>query len=156
MSARKTERGIPRHLNLQIQLRTDRTRLRLSEFPSGVRQVLQLFAGLEVVDLLAGTSTGVPVFGLRPTRDWRWRVRKLPRPRISTLSPRRKASTMLSKIASTMTSESFPVHLDDSRDLFDQIGFGHRFTFLDSARHFRIKASDVDPRLPTLEGYQPL
>src|SRR6266446_7027898 len=58
---------------------------------------------------LAGTSTRAPVLGLRPTRGCRWRVRKLPNPRISILSPPRKERTTLSKIASTMTSESFRV-----------------------------------------------
>src|SRR4030081_3463579 len=58
---------------------------------------------------LEGTSTRVPVFGLRPTRGWRWRVRKLPYPRISILSPARSERTTLSKIASTMTSESLRV-----------------------------------------------
>src|SRR6266446_5419608 len=58
---------------------------------------------------LAGTSTRAPVFGLRPTRGWRWRVRKLPNPRISILSPPRKERTTLSKIASTITSESLRV-----------------------------------------------
>src|SRR6185312_335854 len=62
-----------------------------------------------------GTSTRVPVFGLRPTRGWRWRVRKLPNPRISILSPPRKERTMLSKIASTITSESFRV-ISTTRD----------------------------------------
>src|SRR6185295_437954 len=38
-----------------------------------------------------------------------WRVRKLPNPRISILSPDRRERTMLSKIASTMTSDSFLV-----------------------------------------------
>src|SRR4030081_982781 len=58
---------------------------------------------------LEGTSTRVPVFGLRPTRGWRWRVRKLPYPRISILSPARSERTILSKIASTITSESLRV-----------------------------------------------
>src|SRR5271154_1730163 len=58
---------------------------------------------------LEGTSTRVPVFGLRPTRGWRWRVRKLPKPRISILSPVRNDFTTLSKIASTITSESLRV-----------------------------------------------
>src|SRR5271154_378406 len=58
---------------------------------------------------LEGTSTRVPVFGLRPTRGWRWRVRKLPKPRISILSPVRRDRTTLSKIASTITSESLRV-----------------------------------------------
>src|SRR5271169_1415170 len=58
---------------------------------------------------LAGTSTRAPVLGLRPTRGCRWRVRKLPNPRISILSPVRRARTTLSKIASTITSESLRV-----------------------------------------------
>src|ERR1700693_3766912 len=58
---------------------------------------------------LAGTSTRAPVFGLRPTRGCRWRVRKLPNPRISILSPPRKALTTLSNMASTITSESLRV-----------------------------------------------
>src|ERR1700730_18670035 len=58
---------------------------------------------------LEGTSTRVPVFGLRPTRGWRCRVRKLPNPRISILSPERNDRTMLSNIASTITSESLRV-----------------------------------------------
>src|SRR5579871_4066215 len=58
---------------------------------------------------LEGTSTRVPVLGLRPTRGCLWRVRKLPNPRISILSPERSERTMLSKIASTITSESLRV-----------------------------------------------
>src|SRR5882724_3463760 len=58
---------------------------------------------------LDGTSTRVPVLGLRPTRGSRCRVRKLPNPRISILSPPLRERTMLSKIASTITSESLRV-----------------------------------------------
>src|SRR2546427_4672654 len=65
--------------------------------------------GLKYGIRFAGTSTRAPVFGLRPTRGCRWRVRKLPKPRISILSPVRKDRTTLSKIASTITSESFLV-----------------------------------------------
>src|ERR1039457_5179341 len=65
--------------------------------------------GLKYGMRLGGTSTRVPVLGLRPTRGWRWRVRKLPNPRISILSPARNERTMLSKMASTMTSDSFRV-----------------------------------------------
>src|ERR1041385_953454 len=65
--------------------------------------------GLKYGMRLAGTSTRAPVFGLRPTRGCRWRVRKLPTPRFSILSPPRKARTTLSKIASTITSESLRV-----------------------------------------------
>src|SRR3984893_2574405 len=65
--------------------------------------------GLKNGIFFAGTSTRAPVFGFRPTRGWRWRVRKLPNPRISILSPPRRDFTTLSKIASTMTSESLRV-----------------------------------------------
>src|ERR1035441_3502319 len=63
--------------------------------------------GLKYGIFFAGTSTRAPVFGLRPIRGCLWRVRKLPNPRISILSPERRERTMLSKIASTMTSDSF-------------------------------------------------
>src|SRR3984957_522857 len=63
----------------------------------------------------AGTSTRAPVFGLRPTRGWRCRVRKLPKPRISILSPVRRLFPPLSKIASTITSESLRV-ISPTRD----------------------------------------
>src|SRR5690348_9493819 len=62
--------------------------------------------GLKNGIFLAGTSTRSPVFGLRPTRELRWRVRKLPKPRISILSPARNECTMLSKMVSTITSLS--------------------------------------------------
>src|SRR5690242_3812571 len=65
--------------------------------------------GLKYGIFLAGTSTRAPVLGLRPIRGCRWRVRKLPKPRISILSPVRSERTILSKIASTMTSDSFRV-----------------------------------------------
>src|SRR5437870_4355617 len=62
-----------------------------------------------------GTSTRVPVFGLRPTRGCLCLVRKLPNPRISILSPVLRERTMLSKMASTITSESFRV-ISTTRD----------------------------------------
>src|ERR1035437_370120 len=65
--------------------------------------------GLKYGIFFAGTSTRAPVFGLRPIRGCLWRVRKLPNPRISILSPDRRDRTILSKIASTMTSDSFRV-----------------------------------------------
>src|SRR5271157_637412 len=65
--------------------------------------------GLKNGIFLAGTSTRSPVLGLRPTRGLRWRVRKLPKPRISILSPARSERTTLSKIVSTITSLSFRV-----------------------------------------------
>src|SRR5205807_3848819 len=65
--------------------------------------------GLKKGIFLAGTSTRSPVFGLRPTRGLRWRVRKLPKPRISILSPTRSERTTLSKIVSTITSLSLRV-----------------------------------------------
>src|SRR2546427_779241 len=58
---------------------------------------------------LAGTSTLAPVLGFRPMRGLRFRVRKLPKPRISILSPVRRARTILSKIVSTICSESLRV-----------------------------------------------
>src|SRR5262249_4046307 len=70
---------------------------------------LSSLLGLKYGIFLAGTSTRAPVLGLRPIRGWRWRVRKLPNPRISILSPERRERTILSKIASTMTSDSFRV-----------------------------------------------
>src|SRR5579872_3873965 len=65
--------------------------------------------GLKKGIFLAGTSTRSPVFGLRPMRGLRWRVRKLPNPRISILSPARSERTMLSKMVSTTTSLSLRV-----------------------------------------------
>src|SRR5215471_6434267 len=65
--------------------------------------------GLKKGIFLAGTSTRSPVLGLRPTRGLRCRVRKLPKPRISILSPARNERTTLSKIVSTMTSLSLRV-----------------------------------------------
>src|ERR1039458_3317274 len=66
--------------------------------------------GLKYGTRLAGTSTRAPVLGLRPMRDWRCRVRKLPKPRISILSSARRALTTESKIASTMISDSLRVN----------------------------------------------
>src|ERR1019366_2286927 len=57
--------------------------------------------------LFGGTSTREPVFGLRPVRPPRWRVLKVPNPRIFTLLPDRKARTRLSKIVQTTMSDSF-------------------------------------------------
>src|SRR5579859_1057955 len=65
--------------------------------------------GLKNGIFFAGTSTRAPVLGLRPTRGLRWRVRKLPKPRISILSPDRRERTTLSKIVSTMISLSLRV-----------------------------------------------
>jgi hypothetical protein len=62
--------------------------------------------GLKKGTLFGGTSTGPPVFGLRPMRPSLWRVRKLPNPRISTLFPDRRARTMLSSMAQTTSSDS--------------------------------------------------
>ena len=57
--------------------------------------------------LFGGTSTRAPVFGLRPVRPPRWRVLKVPNPRISTMLPDRNARTMLSSIVQTTMSASF-------------------------------------------------
>src|ERR1039458_5839898 len=70
---------------------------------------LSSLLGLKYGIFFAGTSTRAPVLGLRPIRGCLWRVRKLPNPRISILSPVRKDRTILSKMASTMTSDSFRV-----------------------------------------------
>src|SRR6516162_8450153 len=77
--------------------------------PSFTRSFNSLL-GLKKGIFFAGTSTRSPVFGLRPTRGLRWRVRKLPKPRISILSPARSERTTLSKIVSTMTSLSLRVN----------------------------------------------
>src|SRR5689334_11790804 len=63
--------------------------------------------GLKYGTFFGGTSTLSPVFGLRPFRGSRLRRRKLPNPRSSIFSPRCKASMMLLKTVSTMTSECF-------------------------------------------------
>ncbi len=73
--------------------------------PDRFNSLLGLKNGL----FLAGTSTRSPVLGLRPTRGLRCRVRKLPKPRISILSPARNERTTLSKIVSTITSLSLRV-----------------------------------------------
>src|SRR5690348_2419751 len=70
---------------------------------------LSSLLGLKYGIFLAGTSTRAPVLGLRPIRGCLCRVRKLPNPRISILSPERRERTILSKMASTMTSDSFRV-----------------------------------------------
>src|SRR5947208_1181254 len=77
--------------------------------PSFTRSFSSLL-GLKNGIFLAGTSTRSPVLGLRPTRGLRWRVRKLPKPRISILSPALNERTMLSKIVSTTTSLSLRVN----------------------------------------------
>src|ERR1700685_3809930 len=79
-----------------------------SAIPSFTRSFNSLL-GLKKGIFFAGTSTFSPVLGLRPMRALRWRVRKLPKPRISILSPARKDRTTLSKIASTITSLSLRV-----------------------------------------------
>src|ERR1041385_5652115 len=65
--------------------------------------------GLKKGIFLAGTSTRSPVFGFRPTRGLRCLVLKLPKPRISILSPTRSERTTLSNIVSTITSLSLRV-----------------------------------------------
>ena len=64
---------------------------------------LSSLLGLKYGIFFAGTSTRAPVFGLRPMRGCLWRVRKLPNPRISILSPARRDRTIL------MTWDSFRV-----------------------------------------------
>src|SRR6266508_5787862 len=55
---------------------------------------------------LAATDTRAPLLGLRPCLARRCFTTKLPKPRISIRSPWARASTMESKIALIMTSES--------------------------------------------------
>src|SRR5687768_6675141 len=55
---------------------------------------------------LAATDTKAPLLGLRPWRARRCLTTKLPNPRISIRSPCDNASTMESKIALMITSES--------------------------------------------------
>src|SRR5438093_2199808 len=59
----------------------------------------------------SGTLTASPVLGFRPFRELRCRMRKLPNPRSSTLSPLLRASVMLSKTVLTISSVSFFVRL---------------------------------------------
>ena len=73
--------------------------------------VAQFLAGLKNVIRLAGTSTRAPVLGLRPIRPCRCRVRKVPKPRISILSPGSIAFTILSRMHSTMTAAFFAAAL---------------------------------------------
>src|SRR6202050_4631141 len=68
---------------------------------------LSSLLGLKNGIFFGGTSTLAPVLGLRPVRPRRWRVRKLPKPRISILSSPCRAPMMLSKIVSTTASDSF-------------------------------------------------
>src|ERR1700719_146209 len=84
-----------------------------AEAPASVASPFELFTksfnsllGLKKGIFLGGTSTLAPVLGLRPMRPRRCRVRKLPNPRISILSPFCRASMMLSKIVSTIVSDS--------------------------------------------------
>src|SRR4029079_2722726 len=65
--------------------------------------------GLKYGTFFGGTSTLSPVLGLRPLRGSRWRRRKLPKPRNSIFSPRCRASMMLVKTVSTISSECFLV-----------------------------------------------
>src|SRR5499425_2414597 len=71
-----------------------------------------LFPTLKKGTRFSGTLTLSPVLGLRPFRELRCRMRKLPKPRSSTLSPLASASVMLSKTVFTMSSVSFFVRLD--------------------------------------------
>lgn len=65
------------------------------------------FPTLKNGTFLAGMLTLMPVFGFRPLRAPRRRIRKLPKPRSSTFSPLVKASVIFLKIVLTMVSLSF-------------------------------------------------
>ena len=81
------------------------------------------------------TSTRAPVFGFRPMRAGLSRVRKLPKPRISTLSPCSMARTMLSRIHSTVMvlpcAAAPPREPPPRSDLFLSGGQVHRQSFGD-------------------------
>src|ERR1019366_7505015 len=74
--------------------------------PPGLTESRSSFDALKKGPRLAGTSTRSPVLGLRPMRELRWRVRKLPKPRISILSPAFSAPMTDSKSVSTIISPS--------------------------------------------------
>src|SRR5579872_1505687 len=93
--------------------------------------------GLKKGIFLAGTSTRSPVLGLRPTRGLRWRVRKLPKPRISILSPARSERTTLSKIVSTITSLSFRVSSAKRETSSIKSALVIRPSYSDGTRHIR-------------------
>src|SRR5438874_10332844 len=62
------------------------------------------FPALKNGTRLAGICTVSPVLGLRPSRGLRLRIRKLPKPRNSTLSPSLRASVIqFSKIFTTVS-----------------------------------------------------
>src|ERR1700743_2623705 len=80
-------------------------------------------------------------------RGCRWRVRKLPNTRISILSPERRERTMLSKIASTMTSDSFRV-ISTTRETSSirsalVIAFSSRVAFLGMKPQYRGNLKDL-------------
>jgi len=82
------------------------TRRRRGGLSLGAVDNLQLFAGLEDRDFLGGhfnLLAGIRIAAGPPRRS---RVRKLPKPRISIFSPFCKEPMMLSKIVSTMVSDS--------------------------------------------------
>ena len=66
--------------------------------------------GLKQAAYLAGSDTGVPVLGLRPTRARRKRTVKLPKPRISMRPPPARHSAMCSSIIFTAVSTSRPTN----------------------------------------------
>src|ERR1700712_2062790 len=74
--------------------------------PLGLTESRSSLLGLKNGTRLAGTSTFSPVLGLRPIRAFRWRVLKLPKPRISILSPDCNAPITDSKRVSTIISPS--------------------------------------------------
>ncbi len=73
---------------------------------SGLTRSRSSLDGLKYGTRLAGTSTRSPVFGFRPMREFRWRMRNEPKPRISILSPLCRALMTDPKMVSTITSPS--------------------------------------------------
>ncbi len=76
---------------------------------AGIHQVLEFFTGFEERNLFRGHFHAVSGLWVAADSGLRCRVRKLPKPRISILSPTRSERTMLSKIVSTITPLSLRV-----------------------------------------------
>ena len=99
--------------DIRAELRAEDGMLVLRDRESGeakdgytTTRLLRCFPAVKLGTRWAGMSTRSPVFGLRPTRGSRIFVAKLPSPRISTRSPRCKASATVPKIAFTAPSAS--------------------------------------------------
>ena len=76
------------------------------ETGAGFTDFCNSLPGLKNGTTFAGTSTGAPVLGFLATLGSRCRVAKVPKPRISTLQPDRNVLTMLSRMVTTIVSDS--------------------------------------------------